>query len=208
MQAFYFKSVRVFVTKLLVIDVPCVSDFCDCLQMYSSGHIKERCSCFSVSRNIGTLCLLADFEVQVPGGDPIQVKDYTSRKFTNMWLRDGIPPGVTAAMVNSDEMFVETWKDNIELGMISVSNTFDRCEVLGWAKRGFQVDQGATQPPPGLKNAQQTTAPSGKLKYHMTFLKFNKNANGEEPDLDQYKVSLATMTAIAVPDPPVGDEED
>ena len=203
MQDFFFKTVKVYVDRMVVIDVPCVSDFCDALHMYSSGNTKDKCSCFSTSRNLGTLCLLVDFEVHLPGGEVILIRDFTSRKFTNMFLLDGIPPGVTAAMVNSNEEFVEIWKDNVEVGMMYVSNNFAQFEVLGWAKRGVHADQGAAQPPPGVRNVQQATVTSGKLKYHMTSLKINSNANGAEPNLAPFKVSLSNMEAVAAVLPPV-----
>ena len=38
----------------------------------------------------------------------------------------------------------------------------------------------------------------------MTSLKFNKYANGKEPNLEPYKVSLVTMTAAPAPEPPIG----
>jgi hypothetical protein len=173
-HGFHLNNVVFKVKSIDVIDCPCKGDFCGGLEMYKDGSIVTKCPCINLFKRTSGITLLMSILLKVNGGDDEDreyvVNDFTSRDFTNQFLSAGIPPGLTASMIQENEGFVNLFLDNVIEGIDQV-NAGGGFEVSGWVRKGFQNDQGVSEGGSNTNTSQRVK--SSELHLHLTSIQFD-----------------------------------
>lgn len=168
MHAFALDNCQITLVNMCVIDVNCGSAVCDAINMYSNGRKAPSCPCYVVDRRTAAAVLLLTLKITTRSGDTFMVHEFTSKAFTNFFLKgDGIRSGINASHFEDDRrtrtIFCQKMESVIEYvnqgGLLAVSRINDPDSVSeedcnlrkgwsvhGWTRRGEVVDQGVEQP--------------------------------------------------------------
>jgi len=62
--------------------------------MYSDGSIAASCPCHTAVKRKGNLVALVDMTVTLDDYTVFHVNNFTSKSFTNLFLKNGVPTGM------------------------------------------------------------------------------------------------------------------
>lgn len=197
-QAFVLHNCRVILTNVIFDEPTCTSNFCDCVQAYSSGKKEYVCPCYARTCNEHPIIAVIDFDVYPGPGDDgkFSVQWFTSKRLTN-WLftETKVKSGVRASLLNEFRAKIKCRRafnaifnyvnDGGDLKNSAVSDQ-DKVPrsgwtVIGWTRRGTHDDQGidgyATEK--GGNITQSST-----LTHHVTSMK---------PTYDKYLSQIESL---------------
>ena len=164
MHGFYYTKAKLELRQMNMVATNCCGNLCDSIDMKGAdGSWKSSCACFIVSKAIGSVVFDLNFTVKTEDGDFFEVLRFTSRSFTGLVTRNGIPNSINVAQLEKsgadwiifgqlDELFKK----------INTSGGFD---VLGWLRIGRKNDAGAP------KDGTSTTVQSSDMIRHVTRLR-------------------------------------
>lgn len=187
------------------IDTSCTNISCDSLEMRKNGVSKTHCSCWKVEHRVCNIVLCVAFRVTCQGecnpGLSFMVKEYTSRNFTSLFVSGRIPPGLSAAMMLSDNNIRLAMRRNVRQ-YINIVNANGGWDLEGWIKPALQMDRG-TLDSSSAGNArnnpsQQSMVQSSNFIYHITSARpADQNMEREvRRQLDALRIDVTNLRAI------------
>lgn len=145
MSSFHFPKVKMQLLNFAVVDVPCKGSLCDGIDLYKDGNLARSCPCITGNTKGSRVITVVKLKV-IPaldengdGSPPFIVIDFTSHKFTRMFVKNGakgIPSSVNSTTINSSvfRKYHKAVREAINAHEFSVT---------GWSRRGTITDQGS-----------------------------------------------------------------
>lgn len=143
MSCFHFSTAKLELLNMSVITVPCRGVLCDALNMLNNGRLEKSCSCISsTSSKLPHVVMVVKILVHPSVGPSFVVTDFTSHKFTRMFVKNGargMPPGLSSTTITSHQggSFFRKYSRLVDQAM-----TDNEFSVTGWSRRGTITDQG------------------------------------------------------------------
>ena len=197
LQAFHYTKVALTLTNMNVSHTNCCGNLCDSIDMKGAdGSWKSQCPCFSVTKAIGSVIFDLNFTAKtgVPG-EMFEFKRFTSRMFTRMVTKNGIPSSINVAQLErsgADFIIAKKLDDLIE--SINKDGGFN---MLGWARIGRMSDPTSNDGPPGTL---KSTILSSNMIRHVTQVKPNTNETVNRQLLIDIEGILAESQIVAGPE--------
>jgi hypothetical protein len=174
-QAFSYAHALLEVISFHVIPTCCTGGLCGALDSSPAGGVAlSKCPCFHTLKREGNFVFLVTLKVTI-GDESFIVRNFSNKRFTNFFLKGGIPPGVTAAKIlslNIDDDLM----DAVE-GSIEAANSKGGFSLSGWLRRGLFNDEGDV--------AHKDKIVSGEKTHHLISIDFN-----DDSCVDNYLVDL------------------
>ena len=117
--------------------------------MYNNSETATSCGCFNLDKYDSTVTGIYELTFQKTGDKscedvPVHVKDYTSKSFTKLFLKDGMmPTGVNSAAITQSRQTKVAFRRSVEAVIKYVNNggSTKRPErkgftIQGWVRRG------------------------------------------------------------------------
>ena len=132
MQFWYREAVRVQVLGVALLDVACSGTMCDGLEMYANRTLATSCPCYVHDDRVSGLCGAFRLKLTFANGEEHVIDNFTSKKFTLLFMRDRmLPRRVTASMfvVNRTvkRLYVTAVRD-----ILDHFNLNGGCRFTGW----------------------------------------------------------------------------
>ena len=171
LHAFVFPKVKLELLNLQLVKSNCVGALCDSLEMLPDGsNSVTTCACYHTIKRTGNVVLLVTLRV-VNGNTQFIVRNFTSKKFTSMFLLNGaVPAGLSASMIQNSA-YEDVVVSNVEQ-CIQAVNENGGFKVSGWIRRGFFVDEAAVTESGASKDAADRVA-SSDTTYHLSCVETN-----------------------------------
>ncbi len=171
LHAFVFPKVQLELLNLQVVKSNCVGALCDSLEMLPDGsNAVTTCACYHTIKRTGNVVLLMTLKV-VNGKEQFIVRNFTSKKFSSLFLLNGVvPSGLSASMIQNSS-FEDTLVDNVEQ-CFQVANKSGGFRVTGWIRRGFFVDEATASESGASRDASDRVA-SSDTTYHLACVETN-----------------------------------
>jgi hypothetical protein len=188
LHGFYYPAATLELLNVHFINSNCGGNLCGSLGMYSSdGQCAPTCACFHAIQRTGNILMMVTIKVTA-GGKAFIVKNFTSRPFTNLFLKNGVPTGLTATSLNENIEYVRSYIRNIKRAFRCV-NEADKFWVAGWLRKGFMNDDGLTSSQDGSVGSASVSSKvkSSEVTYHITSVGFN----GDDVDIVKSDLSEA-----------------
>lgn len=118
---------------------------------------------------------LVTLKVTIGEGQSFIVRNFSNKRFTNFFIKGGIPSSVTAAKIlslNIDDDLMDAVEASFE-----AANSNGGFSVTGWLRRGLFNDEGDI--------AAKDKVVSGEKTHHLTNIDFN-----DDSCLDNHLVDL------------------
>ena len=167
MQSWHRKAVWIEVLSVALLDIACTGTMCDGLEMYANRTLAMSCPCYVHDDRESGLCGAFRLKLTFPNGEERVIDNFTSKKFTSLFMRDRVlPRRVTASMFSIDR----TMKTQYVTAVRNILDHFNHhggCRFTGWVRQGEIVDAGVEQPQNPRFDLQSKVA-AGKLTYHIT----------------------------------------
>lgn len=171
LQAFFYPSVKLELNNLDVGQTTCCGVLCDSIDMKNpDGTWRDSCPCFTTSKGLGYGVLDLSLQVRPEGNiaDSFEVSHFTSRTFTGMVTKEGIPSSINQMQLErTGADFVIMQKMDALLSFVNANGGF---RVLGWIRLGRSMDQASSDAAPG---ASKTSIISSKMIHHITRVELN-----------------------------------
>ena len=142
LHSFFFPKVTLTVTNFNPLYTTCTGYFCDsvCMIDPSNGRVRSFCPCVQSFRMLGGIVLELEFYVEVVGEFrklTFSSDRFTSRTFTDILTRNGVPLGITCEALNKIEAkLYEKIREFFEF----VNTSGGGFSVLGWVRVGRSKD--------------------------------------------------------------------
>jgi hypothetical protein len=200
LHAFHYPRALLSIFSICFVDLCCNGKMCDCIGLYKDSRPVDSCACVTSISRIGHMSLLFSFKVTLvapegsdegfPHEDKVMwVKNFTSRSFTEEFLVNGVPLGITQAIVNADHELMNSVYEKIMLAVDKI-NREGGFSITGWVRRGYVRDEGAASvSAPGNKTTQPRVR-SGEIHHRLTKILINKNSQGNVTDIREFKSDL------------------
>jgi hypothetical protein len=194
LQGYHYGSVKLIMESFYFIDTKCTGRCCDAIDVYHEGTVAKQCACFSIISRLSQVVLMISFRViqfSEPHAALFTVSNFTSRRFTNLFITEGsIPFGVTASMITSDRRFYRAAMRNAQ-DLINRVN--ERCgwAVSGWTRRGYIRDINSSSSAGAADAGTANQVVSSTLLHHGVSV----TPNDLELDIDVFKTSFANFGA-------------
>jgi hypothetical protein len=112
------------------------------------------------------------------GSSKFIVKNFTSRAFTNLFIVNGVPTGLTATMLNENHDFVRHYIRNVRRAF-QVINDGGKFWLAGWIRKGYMNDEGLSNV---TKDGSAAALSSTKVKssestYHIAAIGMNDHGD-------------------------------
>jgi len=206
LQGFHYKRVTLKLDGFHFIDTKCTGRACDTIDTYHEGVSATQCACYSVISRISQVVMLLSFRVFLcrdgtgnEAEDPpmlFAISNFTSRRFTEMFVVGAIPTGTTSTMIMSDRRFARKAMRSVNSAIEAV-NQHNGWAISGWARRGYIRDNNAPSVAAGGGVAGASTGSnqllSSNLVHHAISVVPNKNGGGELPPLGEFGISFEGM---------------
>lgn len=169
MHGFYYTKAKLTLTQINVCATNCCGNLCDSIDMKSpDGSWKSSCACFIVTKALGSVVFDLNFTVKTEEEDePFQVVRFTSRSFTNLVTKNGIPSSINVAQLEKAGADWEMFGELVTL--VEAINNAGGFDLLGWLRIGRKND--ASAPKDGIS----TTIQSSDMIRHVTRLRPHKH---------------------------------
>lgn len=192
-QAFHFPNATVTLQNFFFVDSKCMGRTCDGAMCYDNG-IVSRCPCFTAISRLSQIVGCFDVSVTITEDGnqttSINIRNFTSRNFTSMFLSGSIPLGLTATSINHDRERMRLIRRNIAR-IFSRINERNGWSLTGWSRRGVTKDAATSAAAqPSAAQADGSSLLAGKLSYHAVRILPNADANGSPVDIDDLLFSL------------------
>ena len=197
LQAFHYTNVTLTLTNMNVSHTNCCGNLCDSIDMKGAdGSWKSQCPCFSVTKALGSVVFDLNFTAKtgVPG-EMFEVKRFTSRMFTGMVTKNGIPSSINVAQLERSGADLNIAKKLDDL--IETINKDGGFNVLGWVRIGRMSDPTANDGTPG---ATKSTILSSHMIRHVTQVKPNVNETAIRGLVIDIEGILAKSQIVAGPE--------
>lgn len=175
-QAFSYAHARLEMKSFHVIPTCCTGGLCGALDSSPNGGVSLlKCPCYHTLKREGNFVFLVTLKVTICEGQSFIVRNFSNKRFTNFFIKGGIPSGVTAAKIlslNIDDDLM----DAVE-GSFEAANSNGGFSITGWLRRGLFNDEGDI--------AAKDKVVSGEKTHHLTNIDFN-----DDSCLDNHLVDL------------------
>ena len=163
--------------------------------MYLDGGRAKHCGCATACRRTSSLVVMLQLILVTKTGTEYPVHNFTSKSFTNVFLRNGVPNGVVESMINGNTRKKNVWRARMT-NAIKHINECHGFNVSGWVRRGMVEDQSAigAAAAPGSASSKTFIA-SSELKIHVTKITINMGGSGDtKPDITNFLFDLASIS--------------
>ena len=141
-RALSHNTTRYFVRNNVIVDViatnvmstQCSGLLCDkqrCIEI-SSG--SRACGCYFMHTRVGMLALVHEISLSSEGDEFIRMPDFSSNRFSDLYLKDPFSPTVKYSKLNFTPEFFKL-QDCID-NCVKYINNKGRFSVIGWYKSG------------------------------------------------------------------------
>ncbi len=201
LQGFHYPRVELQVDNFFLIDAKCLGRTCDAIDSYNEGSVAKECPCFSAISRLSAVIGCFDLQVINPGSNSVlfEVRHFTSRRFTSMFLSSAVPVGMTAStLMLQERTFFRNLRRNI-MRMVQRINSHNAFSISGWARRGFIRDIASTQSPStgtaapnaaGVSGSGGSHVAAANLVHHAISILPNADEAGALPNLDDLLISF------------------
>lgn len=176
--AFVYNGAKVKVNFTAPVKTTCSGNLCD-RQRISDWNGLKGCGCYGMSPNSTSLALQHAISITTTTGETFRMDDFSSRKFSSLYLSDVIPGSVKLYMLQLTEGSMKmllSVKRCIEF--INENGGFT---VVGWYKRGVINDKSllASRNPNGTvggnsgnnkNNEEDVHVDAGEISYHIVHI--------------------------------------
>ena len=219
-HGFCYHNVKIVLQNVTFVDLEhCCGRFCDGYGQYEGGKQARICACFALSKREADVVAAMDLKLVTQDGREMIVRYFTSRSFTNFFLKQGhIPSGVSAVQFYSDRRVkVNTYNvmdrmisyvnrgGDIDSDLDDVSDEMRRTQsgftIFGWCRLGKIQDQSSkTVDTSGLasRNEKRTMISATDRIYHLcsvTPTSLDHMGQLEEMRLDTSTLASAPIAA-------------
>ena len=185
-HAFCYTNVIIKLGGVTVMDVDCCGKLCDAYGMYANSEKAGSCGCFKLEKYDAHICGFFEltFQKKQEQGDElsldVHVKDYTSKKFTKLFIKGGkIPIGLTAPHITRDRRRRNEFRRSVDNVIRTINEGGSSKDpekrgfmVQGWVRRGQIRDQGVEASGMGSngsgRQAQLPMVDASTFVYHIT----------------------------------------
>ena len=190
-QGFHYPKATVNLRNFFLVDSKCMGRMCDGAMCYHNGIIVSKCPCFTAISRMSQIVGCFDLFVTITGDDnqttTIDIREFTSRRFTSLFLSGSIPLGLTATSINHNRERMRLIRRDIAR-ILSRINERNGWSLTGWSRRGHTRDAAAAQPSAAQGDAGSLLA--GRLSYHAVSILPNNDDNGNPVGIDDLLFSL------------------
>lgn len=189
-QAFSYPMAQVRASSFHVVPTCCSGMLCGALDTQPmNGVAMSACPCFHTLKREGNLVFLLSLVVTVgpSAQDTFIVRNFSSKPFTNRFLKGGIPSGVTAAKILSLNI-EDDLMDAVD-SALEEANKKGGLTVTGWLRRGLFDDEGDI--------SCKEKVVSGDLTHHLINIEFNDQTCVDNHLVDIYSL-MSNQTASTV----------
>ena len=165
MQASHYTNVTLVLKQMNMSATNCCGNLCDSIDMKGAdGSWKSSCACFAVSKALGSVVFDLNFTVKTELGASFEVLRFTSRSFTGLVTKNGIPSSINVAQLEKSGADWIIFKELDDLFQkINDSGGFD---VLGWLRIGRKNDVASTDGTSGTIQSSDMIRHVTRLKPH------------------------------------------
>jgi len=178
LQAFYYPLVHLKIVNCNLAHTTCCGNLCDSIGMKKyDGNWRPVCPCFSLKRSLGCALFDVNFRVTVldddgsPTESGFETLNFTSRSFTSMLTKAGIPMSVNLNMLErcgADDEIIYKLDELVE----KINDSLGGFSVLGWVRQGRINDHAALGDAQNGKSEKESIA-SSSLLHHVTNIRMN-----------------------------------
>jgi len=174
---------------------------CDGAMCYNNGSIVSKCPCFTAISRLSQIVGCFDLFVTITGDDnqktTIDIRDFTSRRFTSLFLSGSIPLGLTATSINHNRERMRLIRRDIAR-ILNRINERNGWSLTGWSRRGHTRDAASSSAAQSsAAHADSGSLLAGKLSYHAVSILPNNDGNGNPVGIDDLLFSLEMGAAGA-----------
>ena len=165
-----------------VIDTKCSGFFCDRQRIQEIQRHQEGCGCFAHSTRLSNMVI--SFELLVKANVDFIVSQFSSHRFSNLFLTEPFPDAMTWRVFDHNENLDELI-NSIE-SIVDMVNKNGGWIVTGWSKRGEISDMTLSD----RDNNKKISA--SEVKHHVTSIDMaNQLAVAQSLSLNQKKFNIA-----------------
>lgn len=178
---FVYNNARVNVNYSSPIKTTCSGNFCD-RQRISDWNNSRGCGCYGMSPNSTSLVFQHSISINTID-QTLKMDDFSSNKFSKLYLNGDIPGSVKIYMLQLTEAFINMYESMERC--IDLINSNGGFTVVGWYKRGVINDKSliatnsianGTTNNTSFTNTDDVQVDSGDISYHIVNISpTNKN---------------------------------
>lgn len=146
----------------------CSVFFCDKQRLINWVNVLG-CGCYHMNHQRSNIAFDHSILVETQGSGPIQISNFSSSKFSMLYLSKDLPPSIAQSEISLTDKFFEIL-DSIDK-VIQLINDNDGFKVIGWYKRGVINDRYLVMKGNGTGNNGNTNeevqVQSGDVNYHI-----------------------------------------
>ena len=164
LQAFQYNKCSLEVTNFGVDVTPCCAYLCDSIGLKTwDGNWRSGCPCYVPRKSLGHTIFDLSFKVKINDSTQwFEVVHFTSRSFTNLMTKSGIP-------LSLNQLMLENVGADMQIGVqlvkiVRLINANGGFKVEGWLRFGRVQDHASTAP----AGEKKTTVASSNMTYHLT----------------------------------------
>ena len=176
--AFVYNEARVDLHFTAVVKTTCTGNLCD-RQRISDWNGVKGCGCYGMSPNSSSLALIHAITITSSTGQVLKMDEFSSRKFSSLYLTEAIPGSVKLYMLQLTEGYLNML--SAANNCIDFINNNGGFTVIGWYKRGVINDKsllasrtlsniGISGSGNGTNNEENTQVDAGEISYHIVHL--------------------------------------
>ena len=159
-RSFVLNNVQINVISTSVNTSTCSGLFCDRQRTMEISRGTRACGCYSMQARIGNVVLIHNIEVMIEGRPKIVMVDYSSNKFSQLYLSTPLTSSVKFNQLDGTRAFCEL-EDCID-DIIEYINGHGGFTVIGWYKRGEINDSSNV--------ASENEVESSDIGYHIVYI--------------------------------------
>ena len=168
-MAFVYNKVSLKLIRSTPLQTTCSGFLCD-KQRVNDWTGSRGCGCYHMTQYRSNIAFQHHIHFETPDGERIIHSDFSSTKFSLLYLSNHLPGALRISALRSSESFWDI-EDQIEK-VIKYVNSNLGWTVIGWYKRGVINDKSLLSSTTNhtMNNNENTEVGSGKVNFHVTQL--------------------------------------
>ena len=137
-SAFVYNSTEIEINFTTAVKTSCSGNLCDRQRISDWNGIKG-CGCYGMSPNSTSLAIQHAISISTVNSESFRMDDFSSRKFSSLYLTDVIPGSVKLYMFQITSAYMELIESITNC--IDLINENGGFTVIGWYKKGLINDK-------------------------------------------------------------------
>ena len=179
-RAFIVNNVHLDIHHTSVQTTKCSGHFCDKQRAVEIESGTRSCGCYQMANRMSNLAFVHWITVGKSGNDILSMVDFSSAKFSMLYLKEGLSSSVKRVKFDATDEFWDL-QDCI-INVLKYINEHGGFTVTGWYKKG-QINDVSNE-------ENQNHVESGEIAYHVVSIIISNKDLIVEKDLNDKKFSL------------------